>query len=216
MSDRRPILYVLDDDSAVRDSLLNLFGSVGLRAKCFGTAQAFLRHSRPDCASCLLLDVRLPGLSGIELQRELNARGDRLPIIFMTAFGDIPMAVSAIKAGADEFLTKPFREQELLEAVGRALERDTLARAERAELLTLHGRWKRLTAKEREVMSRVVAGKSNKQIAADFARSEFTIKAHRRHIMEKMSATSLTVLVRMADRLAKFEEHVQAPRRAIG
>lgn len=216
MSDRRAILYVLDDDSAVRDGLLNLFGSVGLRAHCFGTVQAFLRHARPDCASCLLLDVRLPGLSGLELQRELNARGDRLPIIFMTAFGDIPMAVSAIKAGADEFLTKPFREQELLEAVGRALERDTLARAERAELLALRGRWNRLTAKEREVMSRLVAGKSNKQIAADLDRSEFTIKAHRRHIMEKMDATHLTVLVRMADRLAKFEGCVRAPRRTTG
>ena len=216
MSERKSIVYVLDDDPSVRESLLNLLRSVGLAGKCFGTAQTFLRHPRPDCPSCLLLDVRLPGLSGLELQRELKARGDRLPIIFMTAFGDIPMAVHAIQAGADEFLTKPFREQELLEAVGRALTRDRTARAEQAEIFALRGRWSRLTTKEREVMSGLVAGKSNKKIAAELGRSEFTVKAHRRHIMEKMEASNLTVLVRISDRLAKSEERVNVPRRGPG
>jgi FixJ family two-component response regulator len=211
MKERGPIIFVVEDDRSVGDALLNLLRSVELRAKWFASAPEFIRSRRPDCASCLLLDVRLPGLSGLELQRALRAHGERIPIIFMTAYGDVSMAVKAMKAGADEFLTKPFKEQELLEAVHRALERDRRSRTEQAELRALYERWSRLTRREREVLSQVVAGRSSKQVAVAFGRSEFTIKVHRSHIMEKMGASSLADLARMADRLAGFEPHVGAP-----
>lgn len=210
MNEKKPIVFVVDDDASVRGGLSNLFRSVGLRSRCFATAQKFIRHPRPDCPSCLLLDLRLPGLSGLELQRELAVAGEKVPIIFISAYGDVRLAVDAIKAGAEEFLTKPLQEQQLLEAVDRALQRDKHARLERAQLLVLRERWNRLTPRERAVMSELAAGRSNKEIAAHLGRSEFTIKAHRSHIMEKMGASSLTHLVRMADRLAGYEQHGSA------
>lgn len=199
------MVLVVDDDRSVREALLNLFRSVSMAAKGFGSVDDFRSFRRPDVPACLLLDVRLPGLSGLELQRELAAAGELLPIVFLTAFGDIPMAVGAIKAGAEEFITKPFREQELLEAVGRALERARVLRAERTELAALRKRWERLTSREREVMERLVRGRRNKEIARELGRSAVTIKTHRRHILEKLGAKNLTDLVRMSERLARSE-----------
>lgn len=205
MRERSPMVLVVDDDRSVREALLNLFRSVSMAAKGFGSVDDFRSFRRPDVPACLLLDVRLPGLSGLELQRELAAAGELLPIVFLTAFGDIPMAVGAIKAGAEEFITKPFREQELLEAVGRALERARVLRAERTELAALRKRWERLTSREREVMERLVRGRRNKEIARELGRSAVTIKTHRRHILEKLGAKNLTDLVRMSERLARSE-----------
>jgi len=199
------MVLVVDDDRTVREALLNLFRSASMAAKAFASVDDFRSFRRPDVPACLLLDVRLPGLSGLELQRELAAAGELLPIVFLSAFGDIPMAVMAIKAGAEEFITKPFREHELLEAVGRALERARLLRAKRTERAALRKRWERLTSREREVLERLVRGRGNKEIARELGRSAVTIKTHRRHILDKLGASNLTDLVRMSERLSRSE-----------
>ena len=195
------IVYVVDDDSSVREAIKSLIRSVGLRVETFGTAQEFLKSARPDAPGCVVLDVRLPGLSGLDLQRELAANGSNLPVIFITGHGDIPMSVRAMKAGALEFLTKPFRDQDLLDAIQQALERDRGARQQRSETAELRERFDSLTAREREVMGLVVSGLLNKQIAGELGTSEVTIKIHRSQVMKKMSAGSLAALVRMTEKL---------------
>jgi len=185
----------------MRQSLKNLLRSIGLRAELFASAQEFLQSKRPDLPACLVLDVRLPGLSGLDLQKRTAEAGIDIPIIFITGYGDIPMTVRAMKAGAVEFLTKPFRDQDLLDAIQQALERDRKARDQRAEIESLRSRFESLTSREREVMVRVVAGLLNKQIGGELGTSETTVKIHRHQVMEKMGAGSLPELVRMADRL---------------
>jgi FixJ family two-component response regulator len=210
VSPETPIVFIVDDDRDVRDSLRRLLTSVGLVAQVFDTAQAFLTATRPDAPSCLVLDVRLPGLSGLDLQRELAAADMSLPIVFLTGYGDIPMSVRAMKAGAIEFLTKPFREQDLLDAIRNAIDRDRLARAERRELAGLRHRYDLLTPRERDVMAGVIAGLLNKQIAAELGTSEVTVKEQRGHVMQKMQVGSVAELVRAAARLGISP----APRRA--
>src|SRR5499426_10549 len=191
MSDIDGVVFVVDDDAPLRESLKNLLRSVGLRVEAFASAQEFLRSPRPDVPGCLVLDVRLPGLSGLDLQQRM-AEGDRdMPIIFITGHGDIPMTVQAMKAGAVEFLTKPFRDQDLLDAIQQALERDRKTREQRAEIEELHRRFDSLTSREREVMGLVVTGLLNKQIAGELGTSETTVKIHRRQMMDKMRADSL-------------------------
>jgi FixJ family two-component response regulator len=185
----------------VRTSTERLVRSVGFRVQTFASAKEFLDSTRPDGPACLVLDVRLPGLSGLDLQRELARSGVQIPIIFMTGHGDIPMTVRAMKAGAVEFLTKPFRQRELLDAIGAAIARDRAAHRARLEALDLRRRYEQLTPREREVMALVVAGRLNKQIAGELATAERTIKFHRAHIMQKMEAESLAELVRMAEQL---------------
>jgi len=192
------VVFVVDDDPAVREALCGLIRSVGLRAEAFASAQDFLNSPRPDAAACLVLDVRMPGLSGLDLQRELAGR---IPIIFITGHGDIPMSVRAMKAGAAEFLPKPFRDQDLLDAIGQALERDQEARKERAALTEIRGRYDTLTAREREVAPLIVRGMLNKQAAAELGISEITVKVHRRNVMRKMKVRSLAELVRMFEQL---------------
>ena len=201
MSETDAMVFVVDDDAPMRESLKNLIRSVGLRVELFASAQEFLRSNRPDRPSCLVLDVRLPGLSGLDLQRRTTEAGMEIPIIFITGYGDIPMTVRAMKAGAVEFLSKPFRDQDLLDAIQQALERDGKARDQRAALEELRSRFASLTSREREVMKRVVAGLLNKQIGAELGTSETTVKVHRHQVMEKMGAGSVPELVRMADRL---------------
>jgi FixJ family two-component response regulator len=201
MTEADAMVFVVDDDASMRESLKNLIRSVGLRVELFASAQEFLRSNRPDVPSCLVLDVRLPGLSGLDLQRRTSDAGIEVPIIFITGHGDIPMSVRAMKAGAVEFLTKPFRDQDLLDAIQQALERDRKAREQLAAIEELRRRFASLTPRERAVMTRVVAGSLNKQIAAELGTSETTVKIHRHQVMQKMGASSLPELVRMADRL---------------
>ncbi len=201
MSDTEGVVFVVDDDESLRRSLANLVRSVGLRVEAFGSAQEFLRGQHPDVPSCLVLDVRLPGLSGLDLQKRMAEADSEIPIIFITGHGDIPMTVQAMKAGAVEFLTKPFRDQALLDAIQQALERDRHAREQRTKVEELRSRYRSLTPREREVIALVVAGFLNKQIAGELGTSEAAVKVHRQHVMEKMGAGSLADLVRLADRL---------------
>jgi FixJ family two-component response regulator len=196
-----PTVYLVDDDPGVRRSAKELIESVGLRVQAFASAREFLDSQRPDAPCCLVLDVRLPGVSGLDLQRELAKTADSMPIIFITAHGDIPMSVQAMKAGAVEFLSKPFRDQQLLDAISQAIERDRFARKERREVGELQRRHESLTPREREVMAFVVKGLLNKQVGAELGMSETTVKLHRGQVMQKMKADSLADLVRMADRL---------------
>jgi FixJ family two-component response regulator len=199
--DAEALVFVVDDDAPMRESLKNLMRSVGLQVEAFASAQEFLSSPRPDVPGCLVLDVRLPGLSGLDLQKQMAQAEMEIPIIFITGHGDIPMTVQAMKAGAVEFLTKPFRDQELLDAIQHALELDSQAREQRTQSDSLRRRYLALTPREREVMAHVVAGLLNKQIAAALGTSEAAVKVHRQHVMAKMGAGSLAALVRMADRL---------------
>jgi FixJ family two-component response regulator len=201
MTETDGVVFVVDDDASMRESLKNLTRSVGLRVEAFASAQEFLRAKRSNEPGCLVLDVRMPGLSGLDLQKRMAETGTDLPIIFLTGHGDIPMSVRAMKAGAMEFLAKPVREQDLLDAIQQALERDRAMRHQRTNTEHLRGRFDLLTAKEREVMGKVAAGLLNKQIAGELGMSESTVKIHRHQVMEKMRAGSLAELVRMADRL---------------
>jgi len=201
MNESHSIVFVIDDDASIRTALKSLIRSVGLQVELFGSAQEFLQEKRPEIPSCLVLDVRLPGISGIDFQHDLAEADIAIPIVFITAHGDIPMSVRAMKAGAVEFLTKPFRDQDLLDAIHRALERDRVRLQREAETATLCKRVSSLTPREREVLPLVISGLLNKQIAAEIGISEATVKVHRSQLMHKMGAHSLVDLVRMAEKL---------------
>jgi FixJ family two-component response regulator len=201
MSQQTDIVFVVDDDPSMRRSLDSLLRSVGHDVRLFSSAPEFMQASRPDVPGCLVLDVRLPGMSGLAFQQELGKAGISLPIIFITGHGDVPMSVRAMKAGAAEFLTKPFDDQVLLDAVHAALERDRARRREEAGNVALRSRYESLTERERQVMGHVVAGRPNKRIAQELGLSVVTVKVHRGHVMQKMQARSVAELVRMADRL---------------
>ena len=196
-----PVVFIVDDDANVRRSIQDLLSSVELESKAFATPHEFLNTKRADCPGCLVLDVRLPGMSGLDFQRELTKEGVTLPIIFITGHGDVPMSVQAMKLGAVEFLMKPFRPQELLDAVQHALDGDRKLREKRREIAEIRNRYETLTAREREVMELVISGLLNKQIAVKLGTGEHTVKIHRGRVMEKMKADSLPALLRMADML---------------
>jgi FixJ family two-component response regulator len=201
MTEERAVVFVIDDDAATRDALQSLARSVGLEVRAFGSAREFLESKRPDAPGCLVLDVRLPGASGLDFQHELASSDIHLPIIFITGYGDIPMSVQAMRAGAVEFLSKPFRGQDMLDAIQLAIERSRARRHDAAVIAELQASYESLTPREREVMALVVTGRMNKQIAADLKVSEVTVKVHRGQVMRKMRAMSLAELVRIADKL---------------
>jgi len=201
MAEDRPIVFVVDDDPSMREAVQDLIASVGLEARGFASPREFLEAVRPDAPACLVLDVRLPGASGLNFQQELAQSGVNIPVIFITGHGDIPMSVRAIKAGAVEFLTKPFHEQQLLDAINAGIERNRAQRREAAVMDDLRQRFAALTPREREIMALVIRGRMNKQIAGDLGVSEVTVKVHRGQIMRKMRAKSLPELVRMGDLL---------------
>jgi len=201
MSEDQPTVFVIDDDVSVREAIEGMVRSVGLRAQTFAFTKDFLQTPLPDGPNCLVLDVRLPGVSGLDFQHELSKADIRIPIVFITGFGDIPMSVRAMKAGAVEFLTKPFRDQDLLDAIQHALEKDRMMRGQRSELAELRKRFETLTEREGQVMAMVVAGKLNREIAAVLGTSEITVKVQRSHVMRKMLAQSVIDLVRMAEKL---------------
>lgn len=206
MSENKPVVFVIDDSPSVRDALDSLIRSVHLNVQSFGSIEEFLQFKRPDAPGCIVLDVRLPGLSGLDFQREMAKSNIDLPVIFITGHGDVLMSVRAIKAGAIEFLTKPFRDQDLLDAIYLGIERDRSRRQASAVVAVLRGHFASLTARERQVMLQVASGRPNKQIAAELKLSEVTVKVHRRHVMRKMKAKSLADLVRMADKLSDSPE----------
>ena len=205
MKDSDPIVFVVDDDASVRDAVQRLIASVGLRVQTFGSTREFLSSKRPEAPACLVLDVRLPDSSGLELQDDLAQANVHIPIIFMTGHADVPMTVRAMKAGAVEFLTKPFRGQELLDAIQQAIAKDRAAWNEREQMSELRGRYESLTPREKEVLKLVTSGLLNKQIGAELGTSELTIKTHRGHVMEKMGAESLADLVKMSERLNRSD-----------
>jgi len=196
-----PTVFIIDDDRGMRQSIQDLVESVGLHAESFATGEEFLKRKRTNDPSCLVLDVRLPQMSGLDFQRQLAETGTQIPIIFVTAHGDVPMSVRALKSGAVEFLTKPFRDQDLLDAIHQALQRDRTAQEQQAEIHDLQARYHTLTRREQEVMTLVVSGMLNKQIASEIGASEATVKIHRGQVMHKMQAGSVADLVRMADKL---------------
>ena len=208
MADPAPVVFVVDDDPSIRRSLANLLRSVGFRVDSFTTAQEYLESAPVEAPGCLVLDVRLPGMSGLDLQREIARSRKPRPIVFITGHGDVPMAVQAMKGGAIEFLTKPFREQDLLDAIRRAIDLDSHMRSAQAVLADLETRFESLSPREREVFQRVVAGLPNKQIAAELGLSEATVKVHRGQVMEKMHASSVPDLVNMHAKLSPRERHV--------
>ena len=201
MNDHPGVVFVIDDDASLRRAIQRVLGSVGLHVELFGSAREFLAASRQEVPSCVVLDVRLPGMSGLDLQRELASAGIHIPLIFITSYGDIPMSVRAMKAGAVEFLTKPFRDQDLLDAIQLGLKRDRLRRESEADVQLLRERFESLTPREREILPLVVSGLLNKQIAASIGTSEATVKVHRSQLTRKMGAQSLADLVRMAERM---------------
>jgi len=209
MNEERSTVFVVDDDASIRNALANLFRSVGLQTAVFGSGSELLRSKLPDVPSCLVLDIRLPGISGLDFQAELLKANIHIPIIFITGHGDIPMTVQAMKGGAIEFLTKPFRDHDMLEAVQLGLARDRAWRESEKALAVLRARYDTLTPREREVMALVVTGRLNKQSAADIGISEITVKIHRGQVMRKMQASSLPDLARIADRLKLARENSQ-------
>jgi FixJ family two-component response regulator len=203
MVEERAVVFVIDDDPSMREALADLVSTVGLEVRAFAAPQEFLHSKPPDAPGCLVLDIRLPGMSGLTFQKELAKEGLALPVIFITGHGDIPMSVRAMKAGAVEFLTKPFHDQDLLDAIHTAIERDRIRRREAVRVAVLRERIAKLTERERQIMTLVVIGRANKQIAAELNLSEMTVKVHRGQVMRKMLAGSLPELVRMADRLGE-------------
>ena len=214
MREEPSVTFLIDDDASVREGVADLLRSVGLSVQAFGSTQEFLQSKRPDAPGCIVLDVRLPGASGLEFQRTLAQAGILLPVVFISGHGDISMSVRAIKSGAIEFLTKPLREQELLDAVQAGIERDKARRQQASLIAELQDRFATLTSREREVVALVVSGRPNKQIAYQLKLSEMTVKVHRSQIMRKMRAKSLVDLVRMADRLGVSAEKSRAVQRS--